>query len=309
MRRRVVVTGLGAVTPIGIGVEKSWKALCEGKSGIATITRFDTTKFRTKIAGEIRGLEPLDYMDQKTVRRTDRFIHIALVAAQLAFQDAGLATPLPKPERVGVVVGTALGGLENVGKIHELILAGRNREISPFFLSSFICNEASTMVAMQVGARGPNTCSVTACAAGAHAIGEAFRTIQGGEADIMFAGGAEAPIHTILVAGLDAVRVSSPKSAEPQKACRPFEKNRDGLIAAEGAGILVLEELKAQVCQWNCNLERCGLVALRWGNVSGFDREKGPGDSSRIAHFRLNMSSAMGRHPSFRDDRPIRMVG
>lgn len=244
MTRRVVVTGLGAVTPLGIGVEKSWRGLCEGKSGIGMLSRFDTTDFRTKVAGEVKDFDPLAFMDRKIARRTDRFIQFALAAAQMAFQDANLTIPLHAPERVGGVAGTALGGLESVEKTYALILQGKYREILPYFLSSFICNEAAAMIAMQVGARGPNLCTVTACTSGAHAIGEAFRIIQHGEADIMFAGGAEAPINATLVAGLDAIRVSSPRHSEPEKACRPFEKHRDGLIASEGAGILILEDLE-----------------------------------------------------------------
>ncbi|MBI4330595.1 MAG: beta-ketoacyl-ACP synthase II [Chloroflexi bacterium] len=244
MKVRVVVTGLGAVTPIGIGIERSWRALCQGTSGVVPISRFDTTNYRSKIAGEVRDFDPLDFVDKKNVRRTDRFIHFALAAAQMALEDAGVSTPLTEAERVGVVVGTALGGLSSIERTNELIFQGRLKEILPHFLSSFICNEAPAMVAIQTGAKGPNLCLVTACTAGAHAVGESMRIIQRGEADIMLAGGAEAPVNPILIAGIDAIKVSSPRIVEPQKACRPFDKNRDGLISAEGAGILVLEELE-----------------------------------------------------------------
>ncbi len=244
MRTRVVVTGLGAVTPIGLGMEKSWQALCQGKSGIVPITRFDTTNYRSKVAGEIRDFDPLDFIDKKVARRTDRFIHFALTAARMAFEDAGLSMPLVNPDRVGAVVGTALGGLGSIEKTAELLLAGKNKEIMPYFLSSFICNEAAAMVAIQFGAGGPNLCPVTACTAGAHSVGESFRIIERGEADIMLAGGAEAPINTTLIGGVDAIKVSS-SCVAPNRACRPFDKKRDGLISAEGAGILVLESLES----------------------------------------------------------------
>ncbi len=244
METRVVVTGLGAITPIGVGMEKSWKALCEGKSGVVPISRFDTTNYRSKLAGEVRDFEPADFMDKKVVRRADRFIHFGLAAAKMACEDAGLAIPVADPERVGVVVGTALGGLCSVEKATELIWTGRQKEVPPSFLSSFICNEAAAMVAIQCGAQGPNLSPVTACTAGLHSIGESFRIIQRGEADIMLAGGAEAPINTILISGVDAIKVSS-ASTDPQKGCRPFDKNRDGLISAEGSGILVLESLES----------------------------------------------------------------
>ncbi|MBI2934229.1 MAG: beta-ketoacyl-ACP synthase II [Chloroflexi bacterium] len=243
MKTRVVVTGLGAVTPIGIGLEKSWKALCEGRSGIVPISRFDTTNFRSKMAGEISDFEPLDFMDKKNARRSDRFIQLALAAARLAFDDAGLGLPLAEPGRVGVVVGTALGGLTNVEKTNELLHTGRNREVAPNFLSSFISNEAAAVIAIQFGAQGPNLCLVTACTAGAHSIGECVRIIQHGDADVMLAGGAESPINMTLVSGIDAIKVSSPGA--DSTACRPFEKNRDGLVCAEGAGILVLESLES----------------------------------------------------------------
>ncbi|MDP2718605.1 MAG: beta-ketoacyl-ACP synthase II [Dehalococcoidia bacterium] len=267
MKRRVVVTGLGAVTPLGIGIEKSWKGLCEGRSGIVPISRFDTTGFRGKIAGEIRDLEPMDYLDRKTVRRTDRFIHYALIAAQMAVKDSGLELPFADPDRFGVVIGTALGGLESVENAHKLILAKKLNGIFPFFISSFICNEAAAMVAIQAGAKGPNISPVTACSAGAHSVGEAFRLIQTNHADIMLAGGTEAPIITVLMAGLDAIKISSARYTEPEKACRPFEKNRDGLVTAEGSGILVLEDLDSARRR---NARIYGEIAGYWFNCDAY---------------------------------------
>ena len=244
MKRRVVVTGLGAVTPLGIGVEKSWQALCEGKSGIGMITRFDATGFGTRIAGEVNGFNPQDFMDRKLIRRGDRFIHFALAATRMAVEDSKLTINPSNAERVGVSVGTAIGGIESLEKNLQLLLQGARRRISPFFVPAFIANMASGEVAIQFGARGPNICSVTACATGTHAIGDAFRIIQRGEAEAMIAGGAEAAISPIMFAGLDALRATSTRNDEPEKASRPFDKDRDGFVTGEGAGIVILEELE-----------------------------------------------------------------
>ena len=245
MARRVVVTGLGAVTPLGVGVDKSWQALCAGKSGIDVVTRFDASKFRTRIAGEVRDFNPQDFIDRKQIRRGDRFIHFALAATRMATEDARLTITPEKADRVGVSMGTTLGGMETIEENHKLLLEGKADRISPFFVPAFLANMASGQIAIQVGARGPNKCSVTACASGAHAIGDAFKLIQWGIADAMIAGGAEAGITPIMFAGLDAERVMSTRNDAPPKASRPFDKNRDGFVTSEGSGILVLEELEA----------------------------------------------------------------
>lgn len=243
MKRRVVVTGLGAITPLGIGVEESWQSLCQGKSGIGMITRFDATDFRTRMAGGVNGFNPLDFIDRKLVRRGDRFIHFALAATQMAVDDSKLTINPSNAARVGVIVGTAIGGIESLERNHQLLLQGARHRISPFFIPGFIANMASGQVAIQFGAKGPNICPVTACAAGTHAIGDALRIIQRGEADAMIAGGAEAAISPIIFAGLDALRVMSTRNEAPQKASRPFDKDRDGFIISEGAGIVILEDL------------------------------------------------------------------
>ena len=244
MKRRVVVTGLGAITPLGIGVEKSWQSLCEGKSGIGVVTRFDATDFRTRIAGEVNGFNPQDFMDRKLMWRGDRFIHFALAASRMAVDDSKLTIDPNNAARVGVIVGTALGGIESLERNHQLLLQGARHRISPFFIPSFIANMASGQVAIQFGAKGPNMCPVTACAAGTHAIGDAFRIIQRGEADAMIAGGAETAISPIIFAGLDALKAMSTRNDEPEKASRPFDRDRDGFITGEGAGIVILEELE-----------------------------------------------------------------
>ncbi len=244
MKRRIVVTGMGAVTPLGIGVEKSWQSLCQGKSGVGVITRFDASDFRTRIAGEVKGFNPSDFIDRKLVRRGDRFIHFALAAARMAMEDSGLTINGSNSERVGVSVGTAMGGIESIEKNHELLIKGARRQISPFFIPSFLCNMATGQVAIEFGARGANMCSVTACASGTHAIGDAFRVIQHGEADAMIAGGAEAAIRPLVFAGLEPVKVMTARNEEPEKASRPFDRERDGFVIGEGAGVVILEELE-----------------------------------------------------------------
>jgi len=244
MKRRVVVTGLGAITPLGIGVAKSWQSLCQGKSGIGMVTRFDAAGFRTRIAGEVKEFNPLDFMGRKLIRRADRFIHFALASTQMAVEDSKLIINSSNADRVGTAVGTAIGGIESLDKNYQLLLQGARHQISPFFIPGFIANMASGQVAIQFGAEGPNMCSVTACASGTHAIGNAFRVIQGGEADVMIAGGAEAAISPIIFAGLDALKVTSTRNEEPEKASRPFDKDRDGFVTSEGGGVVILEELE-----------------------------------------------------------------
>lgn len=244
MKRRVVVTGLGAITPLGIGVAKSWQSLCQGKSGIGMVTRFDAAGFRTRIAGEVKEFNPLDFMGRKLIRRADRFTHFALASTQMAVEDSKLIINSSNADRVGVAVGTAIGGIESLDKNYQLLLQGARHQISPFFLPCFIANMASGQVAIQFGAEGPNMCSVTACASGTHAIGNAFRVIQGGEADVMITGGAEAAISPIIFAGLDAIKVTSTRNEEPEKASRPFDKDRDGFVTSEGSGVVILEELE-----------------------------------------------------------------
>jgi len=244
MKRRVVITGVGMLTPLGVGVEKSWQSLCRGKSGIGVIAKFDASDFRTRIAGEVNGFNPLDFMDRKLARRGDRFIYFALAATRMAVEDSGLTINASNSGRVGVSVGTAMGGIESLEKNHQLLLEGARHQISPFFIPGFLANMAPGQVAIQFGARGANMCSVTACASGTHAIGDAFRIIQWGEADAMIAGGAEAAIRPIIFAGLDVIKVMTTRNEEPERASRPFDRDRDGFIIGEGAGMVILEELE-----------------------------------------------------------------
>jgi len=244
LKRRVVVTGLGAVTPLGIGAEKTWKALCAGKSGIGRISRFDTTNFQTKIAGEVKDFDPEDFLDKKQVRRMDSFVHYCMAATIMAMEDSKLEVANQDAERIGVLIGTGLGGLPTLEKNHTLLIEGGPKKISPFFIPMMIANMAPGQIAIHFGIKGPNTCVVTACAAGSHAIGDSYKLIQRGDADIVITGGTEATITPLNIGGFNAMKAISTNNDEPEKASRPFDKNRDGFVPAEGAGTIILEELE-----------------------------------------------------------------
>jgi len=243
--RRVVVTGMGMVTPLGIGVDINWQALCCGESGVGLVTRFNTSDCRTKIAGEVKDFDPASFMDKKTARRSSRFIQFSIAASRMALEDAQYKITAENADKIGVAIATALGGIENYEKNHRLVLEGKRDRVSPFFIPGYICNLAAGEVAIQLGTKGPLTCSVTACAAGTHSIGEAFRIIEHGDADVMLAGGSESGLSPVLFAGLDALRVMSTRNDSPTKASRPFEKDRDGFVISEGSGVLCLEELNS----------------------------------------------------------------
>ncbi len=244
MRRRVVVTGVGLVIPAGIGVKTAWENVCQGKSGIGLLTRFDTNGFETKIAGEVKNFNPELYIDKKEIKKMDLFIHFAIAATREALEDAQLSITPENSEQIGVIVGTGLGGLPSIEKYHKVLLERGPSRITPFFIPMLIANLASGQIAIQFGPKGPNTCVVTACATGAHCIGDAFRAIVYGDAEAMIAGGTEANITPLTVGGFNAMKALSTRNDEPEKACRPFEKNRDGFVVAEGSGILILEELQ-----------------------------------------------------------------
>ena len=235
---------MGLVIPIGIGVETAWRNVCEGKSGIDPLTRFDANGFETKIAGEVKNFNPELYIDKKEIKRTDLFVQYAIAATKEALEDAQLAITPENSEQIGVIVGTGLGGLPTLEKYHKVLLERGPGRISPFFIPMLIANLASGHIAIQFGPKGPNTCVVTACATGAHCIGDAFRAIVYGDAEAMIAGGTEANITPLTIGGFNAMKALSTRNDEPTRACRPFEKNRDGFVVAEGAGILILEELQ-----------------------------------------------------------------
>jgi 3-oxoacyl-[acyl-carrier-protein] synthase II len=243
--RRVVVTGLGAVTPLGIGAEKSWTALCAGTPGVGPITKFDATGYPSRIAGEVKEFNPADFIEKKDIKKMDTFIHYAVAASQMAVDDAGLKVTPENAERVGVYIGAGIGGLPAIEHFHKVLLEKGPDRVSPFFIPMVIINLASGQVAIRLGAKGPNSCAVTACATGNHCIGDAFRIIQRGEADVMLAGGAEATITPLAVAGFGSARALSRRNDVPARASRPFDKERDGFVLGEGAGVLVLEELES----------------------------------------------------------------
>jgi len=242
-KRRVVITGIGAVTPLRIGAKESWQALCQGKSGVARISKFDSSGFKCQIAAEVKDFHPEDFLDRKKIRRTDVFIHYALVATRMALDDAGLSINDGNADRVGAVIGTSVGGLITYEKnLADLKEQGPD-SVSPFFIPGFLPNMAVGEVSIVFGAKGPSKCVATACATGTHAVGDAFRIIQYGEADAVIAGGSDAYVIPVAIAGLDRMRAISRRNDEPEKASRPFDKNRDGFVLGEGAGILILEEL------------------------------------------------------------------
>lgn len=231
------------LTPLGIGLEKTWAGILAGKSGIGKITRFDTTNFPVKIAGEIKGFDPFDFLPKKDVKKMDTFIHYAMAASELAMIRSGLKVHKGNAEKVGVIIGVGLGGLPVIERYHDLYNKKGFKKISPFFIPMLIANLASGQVSIKYGAKGPNSCVSTACATGTHAIGDAYRIIQRGEADAMITGGAESVITPLGVGGFAAMKALSTRNDEPEKASRPFDKFRDGFVVGEGAGIMILEEL------------------------------------------------------------------
>ena len=235
---------MGLVIPTGIGVGTAWKNVCEGKSGVGPLTRFDTNGFETKIAAEVKNFNPELYIDKKEIKKMDLFIHYAIAAAKEALEDAQLSITPENSEQIGVIVGTGLGGLPSIERYHKVLLERGPSRITPFFIPMLIANMASGQIAIQFGPKGPNTCLVTACATGAHCIGDAFRAIVYGDAEAMITGGTEANITPLSIGGFNAMKALSTRNDEPEKACRPFEKNRDGFVVAEGSGILILEELQ-----------------------------------------------------------------
>ncbi len=242
-KRRVVVTGLGLVSPLGVGVEKSWSGLLQGKSGIRRITHFDASTFATKIAGEVDGFNPEDYIEPKEVKKMDRFIHFGVAASTMAMEDSGLKIDEQNAPRVGVYVGSGMGGLPAIEHYHKVLLEKGPRRITPFFIPMLIINLAAGQISIKFGAKGPNSAPATACATGSHAIGDAFKVIQRGDADAMIAGGTESCITSMGIGGFNAMKALSTRNDEPERASRPFDRDRDGFIMGEGSGILVIEEL------------------------------------------------------------------
>ena len=275
-KRRVVVTGLGAITPLATGVEESWRRLCQGKSGVARITKFDPSDFNVQIAAELKDFHPEDFLDRKKIRRTDPFIQYALIAARMAIDDAGLTINENNASRIGVVLGSCAGGMTMYGKNLFALRDEGADKVSPFFIPGFIANMAAGEVSMAFGARGPSKCVVTACATGSNCIGDAFRHVQYNEADTMIAGGSDAYVLPIAIAGFDKMRTLSRRNDEPEKASRPFEKGRDGFIIGEGAGVVILEEMDsalrrgakiyAEISGYGSNIDSFHITEPNWEN-------------------------------------------
>ena len=245
MKKRVVVTGLGILSPLGLGVEANREALFEGRSGVDYITRFiPADDFPVKIAGEVKGFDPKDHIDHKDIKKMDRFIHYAIACTKMAMDESGLQINDSNAERVGVIVGVGLGGLPAIEKYHDIYKEKGVKKITPFFIPMLIANLASGHVSILTGAKGPNSCVVTACATGTHSIGEAARLIQYGDADVMIAGGTESVITPLCVGGFNAAKALSHRNEDPKSASRPFDKERDGFVIGEGCGVLILEELE-----------------------------------------------------------------
>jgi 3-oxoacyl-[acyl-carrier-protein] synthase II len=244
LSRRVVVTGVGLVSPLGIGTEANWEALSAGRSGIGPITRFDASQFSARIAGEVKQFDPLQFIEKKDVKKMDVFIQLAIAAAQFAVDDAGLQVTPEIATRVGVFIASGIGGFSTIEREHKALLEGGPRRISPFFIPAAIINLAAGQVSIRFGAKGPNSATCTACSASAHAIGDALEIIRRGRADVMIAGGSESAITPMGVGGFAAMRALSTRNDEPATASRPFDLDRDGFIMGEGSGVIILEELE-----------------------------------------------------------------
>ena len=247
--RRVVITGIGLVSPIGIGTEANWQALMAGRSGIGPITHFDASAFSARIAGEVKEFDPLRWVEKKDVKKMDVFIQFAIAAAQFAMDDAKLPIMAENATRVGVFMGSGIGGFTSIEREHIELLNGGPRKISPFFIPASIINLAAGQVSIRFGAKGPNLATCTACSASAHAVGDSFEIIRRGDADAMIAGGSEAAITPMSVGGFAAMRALSTRNGEPGKACRPFDKDREGFIIGEGSGVVVLEERESAIAR------------------------------------------------------------
>src|SRR5262245_29841686 len=287
MERRVVVTGIGLVTPLGIGRDETWSALVAGQSGIGPITQFDVTDFATKFAGEVKNWDATRWIEKRDAKTYDRFLQFGVVAAQLAKEDAGLQIDEKNADRVGVYIGAGLGGVATIERTHSAMLEkGPRRGISPYFVPMIIVNMAPGLVSIRFGAKGPNFSHVSACSTGAHSIGEAMRAIQRGEADAMFAGGCEATITALGVGGFNAMRALSTRNEEPARASRPFDLDRDGFVIAEGAGVLILEELetaKKRGAKVYCELVGYGASSDAFSMVQPPDGGEGAQRCMRMA--------------------------
>jgi len=244
-KRRVVVTGVGLVSGVGIGTRETWESLLGGRSGVAPITLFDASRHAARFAAEVKGFDPLNWVEKKDVKKMDRFIQFAVAATDFAMADSGLKVDAGNAERVGAFIGSGIGGFATIEREHTNLMNGGPRRVSPFFIPAAIVNLASGWISIRTGAKGPNSATCTACTSSAHAVGDSYRIIQRGEADAMIAGGSEAAITPLSVGGFAAMRALSTRNDEPEKASRPFDRDRDGFVIGEGAGVVILEELES----------------------------------------------------------------
>jgi len=286
--RRVAVTGMGLVSPVGVGNAANWESLLAGKSGVGPITRFDPSPFTCRIAAEVKGFDPSLYIERKEIKKMDTFIHYAMGAAHFAMEDSGLPVSDANRERVAVVVGSGIGGLPLIEKTsREYVESGNNaRVISPFFITGLIVNEAAGNISIKYGLKGPNLATVTACTTGAHAVGEAYRKIQYGDADAAIAGGTESVITPLAVGGFAVMRALSTRNDEPQRASRPWDSDRDGFVIGEGAGLVILEEMEAakkRGARIYCELAGYGLSADAYHIAAPSEDGEGPARVMRIA--------------------------
>jgi 3-oxoacyl-[acyl-carrier-protein] synthase II len=243
--RRVVITGLSMITPLGNDLKGSWKSMIKGTSGIGYITKFDTSDYATKIAGEVKGFDPENFIDKKEVKKMDQFIHYAVACSKMALAESGFVINSSNAHRTGVWIGAGIGGLMTIEKYHTLLLEGGPRKISPFFIPMLLINLAPGQISIMTGAKGPNASTVSACSTGTNSIGDAYKIIARGDADVMIAGGSESTITPLCISGFNAMKALSVRNDEPAKASRPFDKNRDGFVVSEGAGVVILEELNS----------------------------------------------------------------
>ncbi|MBF8982174.1 beta-ketoacyl-ACP synthase II [Lutibacter sp. B2] len=309
--RRVVVTGIGAITPIGIGKNEFLNSLKEGKSGIDKITRFDTTDYNVKIAGEVKDFNPLDYIDKKEAKRMDRFTQFGVAASKLAIEDSNLDIENIDQNKFGVIVGSGIGGIETLETEHEKLLEKGPGRVSPFFIPMMISNMASGRISMAFGAKGPNTTVVTACASATNAVGDAFKVIQRGDADIMITGGTEASITPMSVSGFINMKALSTRNDEPTKASRPFDKDRDGFVMGEGAGMLILEELEhalkrgahiyAEVAGYGMSADAYHITSPAPGGEGAVRSMKNAIDDANVKIEDIDYINAHGTSTTFND--------
>ena len=309
--RRVVVTGLGTVNPLGIGKQDTWEKICEGRSGVDYITRFDVSGYRSQVAGEVKGFSPDKFLGAKEIKHTDLFVQYAIAATKMTLEDAGFSVENGCSDRVGVIIGTGFGGLATLEKNHKILMEKGPGKISPFLIPMMIANMAPGQVAISCGAKGPNTCIVTACASGTHAIGEAFKLIQQGYADAMITGGTEATITPLMLSGFCNMKAVTARNDEPQKASRPFDKNRDGFVIAEGAGTITLEEMgmaKKRGAKIYCEIIGYGLTGDAYhitapspGGEGAVQCMKMALEDARIAPEEVDYINAHGTSTPFND--------